>query len=105
RMDIATASSRDVMKGEKTIRRTSTLPTTARRAAATGIGWARSGSIRTPIARDIVSVSGRATTTRAVAGAHAMAMPMTSQPGTTAHTADPGLATGPIRLAFRTVLR
>src|SRR6266699_3788852 len=106
RTAITMASSMVAMRGEKTIPKTSVSRTTVRQGAAPGIGWARSGCIRTPTATGIAPDSGQATTMRAVPGATARAIPMTSQPSTAAAVmADPGSVIGPTRLVFRTVHR
>src|SRR5881296_2603236 len=106
KMAIAMASSKAGMKGERTIPRTSAFPTRAKPAAVTGTGWVRYGCIRTPTATGIAPDSGQATTMRAVPGATARAIPMTSQPSTAAAVmADPGSVIGPTRLVFRTVHR
>src|SRR6266566_3385906 len=102
KMAIAMASSKAGTKGERTIRRISALPTRAKPAAATGTGWVRSGCIRTPTATGIAPDSGQATTMRAVPGATATAIPMTSQLFTAAAVmADPGSIIGPTRLVFK----
>src|SRR6266566_3532180 len=84
KMAIAMASSKAGTKGERTIRRISAFPTRAKPAAATGTGWVRSGCIRTPTATGIAPDSGQATTMRAVRGATATAIPITSPPSTAA---------------------
>src|SRR5205823_9221076 len=70
--------------------------------AATGTGWVRSGCIRTPTATGIAPDSGQATTMRAVRGATATAIPITSPPSTAAAVmAAPGSVIGPTRLGFK----
>src|SRR5437588_3064830 len=70
--------------------------------AATGTGWVRSGCIRTPTATGIAPDSGQATTMRAVRGATATAIPITSPPSTAAAVmAAPGSVIGPTRLVFK----
>src|SRR5438270_12118362 len=102
KMAIAMASSKAGTKGERTIRRISALPTRAKPAAATGTGWVRTGGIRTPAATGIAPDSGQATTMRAVHGATATAIPITSPPFTAAEVmAAPGSVIGPIRLVFK----
>src|SRR5437660_7157425 len=102
KMAIAMASSKAGTKGERTIRRISAFPTRAKQAAVTGTGWVRSGCIRTPTATGIAPDSGQATTMRAVPGATATAIPMTSQLFTAAAVmADPGSVIGPTRLVFK----
>src|SRR5213594_3769864 len=102
KMAIAMASSKAGTKGERTIRRISALPTRAKPAAATGTGWVRSGCIRTTTATGIAPDSGQATTMRAVRGATATAIPITSPPSTAAAVmAAPGSVIGPTRLGFK----
>src|SRR5438876_1189132 len=80
----------------------SAFPTRAKPAAATGTGWVRSGCIRTPTATGIAPDSGQATTMRAVRGATATAIPITSPPSTAAAVmAAPGSVIGPTRLVFK----
>src|SRR5436190_1262661 len=106
KMAIAMASSKAGTKGERTIRRISALPARARPAGVIGTGWGRFGFIKMAIGTDIALDSVRATTMRAVHGATATAIPMTSQPSTAAAVmADPGSVIGPTRLVFRTVHR
>src|SRR5437870_6184052 len=102
KMAIAMASSKAGTKGERTIRRISALPTRAKPAAVTGTGWVRSGCIRTPTATGTAPDSGQATTMRAVHGATATAIPITSPPSTAAAVmAAPGSVIGPTRLVFK----
>src|SRR5205823_939221 len=102
KMAIAMASSKAGTKGERTIRRISALPTRARPAGVIGTGWGRFGFIKMAIGTDIALDSVRATTMRAVHGATATAIPITSPPSTAAAVmAAPGSVIGPTRLVFK----
>src|SRR5207245_3457992 len=102
KMAIAMALSKAGMKGKRTIPRTSAFPTRAKPAAATGTGWVRSGCIRTPTATGIALDSGQATTMRAVHGATATAIPITSPLSTAAAVmADTGSVIAHLRMELK----